>query len=323
VIEPIHVLSLGAGVQSSTLALMAAAGEVTPMPKCAIFADTQAEPKSVYVWLDFLEKQLPYPVYRVTRGSLEKDALLERQRKDGKGSWIPSGIPHYSINSDGSHGHGPRQCTHHFKLTPLLKRQRGLIWKPHLTMWRRRHKYSLKLIGVHEKLLAQWKRDRKSGIKCEAPVRPNEAWDYCQRNPLVISWIGISTDEASRMKPSRTPYFKNHYPLIDLGISRSQCLQWMKQRGFPQPPRSACVFCPYHSDNEWIRLRDQEPEEFERACQFDEAYRAGKIRTVSQKGFEPFLHASRKPLREVVFKPVNTKIHPDQFTNDCEGMCGV
>ena len=29
--EPIHILSLGAGVQSSTLALMAAAGEVTPM----------------------------------------------------------------------------------------------------------------------------------------------------------------------------------------------------------------------------------------------------------------------------------------------------
>ena len=45
--QPIHVLSLGAGVQSSTLALMAAAGEVTPMPTAAIFADTQAEPARV------------------------------------------------------------------------------------------------------------------------------------------------------------------------------------------------------------------------------------------------------------------------------------
>jgi len=33
-----HVISLGAGVQSSTMALMAAAGEITPMPDCAIFA---------------------------------------------------------------------------------------------------------------------------------------------------------------------------------------------------------------------------------------------------------------------------------------------
>jgi 3'-phosphoadenosine 5'-phosphosulfate sulfotransferase (PAPS reductase)/FAD synthetase len=59
-------LSLGAGVQSSTLALMAARGEIGPMPKAAIFADTQAEPESVYRWLDWLEKQLPFPVHRVT-----------------------------------------------------------------------------------------------------------------------------------------------------------------------------------------------------------------------------------------------------------------
>ena len=69
--DPMHILSLGAGVQSSTLALMAAKGEVGPMPMAAIFSDTQAEPKEVYDWLDWLEKQLPYPVYRVTAGNLE------------------------------------------------------------------------------------------------------------------------------------------------------------------------------------------------------------------------------------------------------------
>ncbi len=73
--EPIHLLSLGAGVQSSTLALMAAAGEVTPMPLAAIFADTQAEPPSVYRWLDWLEKQLPFPVHRVTAGDLAAKAV--------------------------------------------------------------------------------------------------------------------------------------------------------------------------------------------------------------------------------------------------------
>ena len=53
-----HYLSLGAGVQSSTLALMYATGELSPMPEAAIFADTQAEPASVYEWLDWLETQL-------------------------------------------------------------------------------------------------------------------------------------------------------------------------------------------------------------------------------------------------------------------------
>ena len=44
--QPLQILSLGAGVQSSTLALMAARGEITPMPDASVFADTQAEPPS-------------------------------------------------------------------------------------------------------------------------------------------------------------------------------------------------------------------------------------------------------------------------------------
>ena len=39
----LRILSLGAGVQSTTLALMAAHGEVEA-PDCAIFADTGWEP---------------------------------------------------------------------------------------------------------------------------------------------------------------------------------------------------------------------------------------------------------------------------------------
>ena len=78
------MLSLGAGVQSSTLALMAARGEIA-MPDCAVFADTQAEPPSVYRWLDWLEKQLPYRVYRVTAGDLAETVC---QRRDGGiGCW--------------------------------------------------------------------------------------------------------------------------------------------------------------------------------------------------------------------------------------------
>lgn len=41
----LRALSLGAGVQSTTMALMAAHGEIGPMPDCAIFADTGWEPK--------------------------------------------------------------------------------------------------------------------------------------------------------------------------------------------------------------------------------------------------------------------------------------
>ena len=43
----LRILSLGAGVQSTTLALMIEKGEI-PMVDCAIFSDVGAEPKLVY-----------------------------------------------------------------------------------------------------------------------------------------------------------------------------------------------------------------------------------------------------------------------------------
>ena len=47
----LRILSLGAGVQSSTLALMIEKGEI-PMVDAAIFADTQAESKETYEFLN-------------------------------------------------------------------------------------------------------------------------------------------------------------------------------------------------------------------------------------------------------------------------------
>jgi hypothetical protein len=52
------------------------------MPDGAIFADIQAEPASVYKWLDWLETQLPFPLYRVTKGSLSEAALDLRERAE-------------------------------------------------------------------------------------------------------------------------------------------------------------------------------------------------------------------------------------------------
>lgn len=119
--DPIHIISLGAGVQSSTMALMAAAGEITPMPKCAIFADTQAEPKSVYVWLDWLEKQLPFPVHRVSKGSLAKVCTTPYWSEKNK-KLTTSGIPAFLKRAiDGQLAMMPRQCTRDFKVDPVTK----------------------------------------------------------------------------------------------------------------------------------------------------------------------------------------------------------
>jgi hypothetical protein len=110
--EPIHIISLGAGVQSSTMALMAAHDEITPMPIAAVFADTGDEPAEVYEYLEYLSLWLDFPIYKVYRSRLS-DHLFESGQQQ-----IPS------FRKDGAMG--KRQCTSHWKIEPMYKEFRFL-----------------------------------------------------------------------------------------------------------------------------------------------------------------------------------------------------
>jgi len=122
--EPLlRIISLGAGVQSTTMALMAARGEIGPMPDCAIFADTGWEPRRVYEHLDWLEGQLPFPVYRVSAGNIRADLLAGGS--DRAGRFIA--VPFFLRRPDGSKGIGRRQCTAHYKIEPIRRKVRELL----------------------------------------------------------------------------------------------------------------------------------------------------------------------------------------------------
>lgn len=114
-----RVLSLGAGVQSSTLLLMACEGEL--QLDAAIFADTQWEPAAVYAHLAWLEEQAQeasIPVHRVSKGSLREAALA--------GSTRSASIPLHLRNPDGSPGMLRRQCTKEYKIAPIRRQLRDL-----------------------------------------------------------------------------------------------------------------------------------------------------------------------------------------------------
>jgi hypothetical protein len=88
------------------------------------------------------------------------------------------------------------------------------------------------------------------------------------KSVLCETLIGISTDEAHRMKPSREAWSVHRWPLIEKGMSRWDCIQWMAKHGYPEPPKSSCIGCPFHSDNEWRALRD-DPESWADAVEID------------------------------------------------------
>ena len=119
------------------------------------------------------------------------------------------------------------------------------------------------------------------------------------------------------MKPSRTAWVTNCYPLVDAGLRRSDCLRIIREAGLPEPQKSSCVFCPYHSDEFWRRLGTHHPDEFERAAKIDDA-----IRDMSKSGVkgQVFLHRSLKPLRVIDFDK-QTRLFGDLEDEECEGGC--
>jgi hypothetical protein len=272
-----HIISLGAGVQSSTMALLAAKGEIMPMPDCAIFADTGAEPKRVYDWLDWLETQLPFPVYRV----MHKEGLLVNiMSEDVVGmehSRIVS-VPFFTNSHNG--GMTRRQCTREFKIQPIEKKVRELVG-----------------------------------------LQPGQ---HAPRGMILATqYIGISIDEATRMKDSRVKWITHRWPLIEKRMNRQDCLDWMEENGYPKPGKSACTFCPYHDDFTWRDMKNNDPESWNQSIMVDNHIRGGKASVARLMDGQLYLHRSRQPLEEVDLSTAEERGQLNLFENECEGMCGI
>jgi hypothetical protein len=268
----LHVISLGAGVQSTTMALMAAHGEITPMPDCAIFADTQSEPNYVYEHLRWLRSPnvLPFPVHIVTKANLGNDIGTTNEKR----RFLKSLIPAYVLLNGKPGGLLVRECTRDYKIHPIIKKVREL-----------------------------------------AGLSPRQR---APKYPIVEQWIGISLDEAVRMKPSRNAWIQHRWPLIENKMRRTDCLRWLERHGYPKPRKSACTFCPYRSDTEW---RELPTADFAAAVVVDR-----KLRDIHKnfrtKG-EIYLHRSCVPLDEVDLSTAEDHGQLNLFNNECEGMCGV
>lgn len=269
-----NVLSLGAGVQSTTVLLMSLEGELPPLD-AAIFADTGWEPAEVYGHLWRLAARCAdagVPLFVVSQGNIREDALAAGKRF--------ASMPIYIANRSGSRGIARRQCSREYKIEPIHRKLRELL-------------------GV------------RKGARVPAGV-------------TVRQWFGISVDEAHRMKDPRDAWIEHVYPLVDARMSRHDCRRWLDARGI-DAPRSACIGCPYHSDYEWRRLRDEAPAEFADAVEFDHAIRAGRVgsgRTTPLRG-TGFLHSSLQPLDEVDLTTEEDRGQLSMFGSECEGICGV
>lgn len=329
-----RILSLGAGVQSTALFILGCEGDLLPKIDAAVFADTRWEPAHVMEHLVNLERfgaEHGVPVYLASRGSLPDDVLnpqvyatipawtKSEQHEMVPVEWgpCPSCLGDSPLVSEDDEvcedchnqrvtptrferrhvksplGRVKRQCTPKYKIEVIQRQVRILLGAD---TWLEDCRYC----GATGNRIAPWEPDRGigecdicrgTGQRRRVGRVPNGAW--------AEQWIGFSTDEVERVSDAGFPaYQRPAHPLLDLRWNRSKCEEFLTDRGW-QAEKSACIGCPFHTDEVWIDMKHRDPDDFARAVEFDEspAFRNG-----SGMDGQRFLHEARIPLREAVEK---------------------
>jgi len=127
----------------------------------------------------------------------------------------------------------------------------------------------------------------------------------------VDSWLGITTEERQRRRAPNTKWFQPAFPLLDAFPSHvSRVYDICEEFGWPDPVRSACWMCPNLSNAERREIRDNDPEDHEKACALDEEIRATDPYA--------FVHKDCVPLR---MADLGKPDPPGLFGGCTSGMC--
>lgn len=314
----LRVLSLGAGVQSIAVSLLAARGELDLLD-AAIFSDTGWEPAHVYDQLNRIEREIftpaGIPVYRVSAGNIRDDALDPGHRFasmplyvvgpcvmcDGSGDVVNLEVPDADVLDFPEYVRRLvrwRNAAHAEELIGLgpysgrcptcagTGTQRGMSRRQCTS------EYKLGPIKAKVRELLGAPVD-EAGRVGRVPGRPGARW--------AEQWVGISSDEAGRARDSDVLYARNRFPLLELELSRTDCERVNRRYGFAEVTKSACIGCPFHGNVTWRKMREEQPAEWADAVAFDAAIRQGHASAVADgkplRG-QMFLHRSGLPLGE-------------------------
>ncbi|GCD46149.1 phosphoadenosine phosphosulfate reductase [Streptomyces paromomycinus] len=133
-------------------------------------------------------------------------------------------------------------------------------------------------------------------------------------DPAIIG-IGISVDEIHRANNRKVePHEQIVYPLLELGLRRTDCARVIREAGLPVPPKSSCFFCPFHRPETWHDQRREEPELFEKSCQLEDLLNKRR----ATLGKDPvYLTRFGRPLREAI--PDGVDLLPG--FDEADGLC--
>ena len=285
-----HILNLGAGVQSTALYLMFMRREVKDADgqpiqlDAAIFGDTQDESALTYRHLDWMKSLGGPPILVRTKGKLS-DALRDGSGKTKRVASIPAFVKTGGYVEGDRAAIIKRQCTAEYKIAEVNK-------------------------AIKQKFFGLKKGQRIPKCVC------------------AVQYFGLSYEESRRVMRVMSTFAKikwatPKFPLVEAGMSRKRCSEYLADKVPHTVTRSACVYCPFHDNKEWLRIKTEEPESFAEAVRVDIMIREPGSRCAAGVHGTLYLHRSMKPLSEIDFAALVAEEQDEggQQYFDCMGMC--
>lgn len=255
------ILSFGAGMQSTALALMSCENAVTkyktpypivPIYDAVIFCDLGFEPPWVKKQLEFTRRSCESAgiFFKILDTPLYEDFM----KNFGERRTIS--IPWWTLNNDGHKSKMPRNCTIDYKVNEITKYVR---WE--LLGYKKHQRLKPEDIKAHE------------------------------------MHMGFSLEESRRCHDNPHRLFVNRFPLVDMGMTRADSYKYILEHWGLDTKASACAFCPFHKNFFFKHLKEFYPEEYQKLVGMDNLLRDKNPKPPMDSDL--FISRSRKRLEEL------------------------
>lgn len=263
------ILSCGAGMQSTALALMSCANKIindgksddfeftynkeVPIYDAILFCDLGLEPAWVMDQVRFIQQACEWaeiPFY------ILKSTLYEDYINDFGNKRVTS-IPFWSIDEDGKKGKMMRNCTLDYKITLM---QNFVRWN---------------LLGY-----------KKGQHTKSEDIKAHEMH------------LGFSKEEEHRCKENHHKMFVNKFPLCEMGATRADNYAYIKDVWGLETKASACCFCPFHTNYFFHYIRNHNKEEYQKTVEFDQLLEEKQPQTKIRSKL--YISKSRKRIKDLL-----------------------
>lgn len=261
----LKILSFGAGMQSTALALMSCENAravkngthniphpLVPIYDLVIFCDLGFEPPWVKRQAEFVHKACDEA--GIWYKQLDTPLYTDLMRDFGRKRVVS--IPWWTLKEDGHKSKMPRNCTIDYKVNQISK-------------------------------FVRW---TALGYKKGQRLREEDKKAHEMH-------MGFSAEEIRRCKESPNPMFVNKFPLVEMGLTRADNFAYIKDVWGLETKASACAFCPFHKNYFFKYLKENEPEAYQQLIEVDELLRDNNPKPPMDSDL--FISRSRKRLTEL------------------------